>query len=504
MQEESQPFVGTQYNTFGSGSNMDDLVKRDKKEMVFARLSHVFPHFLMYLFIVLPIWLFCLLPLTLMCFPFKLLYGLIVPSSTDKSNDLKYSNVTTISSKVERFYDVVVFGATGFTGRLAVKYIAKQYGAQFKWAIAGRNKGQLEALKKELTEINPACTVVPIIIADVGDLQSLQAMVASTSVIISTVGPFAKYGSDLVRFCSDLGTHYCDITGEVDWVRTMIDLYDDRAKSSGARIVHCCGHDSVPWDMLVLSCANQLKSKNEELREINIYDEARGSASGGTISTIFYSLENRVQYKSMLGFDPLLKSLSSSKSSNKMVINNTMFLRYSKEFKSWCGPFIMASVNANCIKRSNAINNYSTSFKYDEALLYPSFFAGFVNVMQLILFVTLLSCPPLAYIMKAYVLPKPGEGPSAEEMSKSYLNITAIAKGSHNSTVSAMIYFPDDPGYKETARMVVESALTLLYEKNNIKVGGGVFTPASCQGNLLVKRLVDTGAYFIPMDQLRS
>ncbi len=500
--EESTPFVGTQYNTFGSANiNMNELVKRDKKEMAFAKFSSVFPHFIVYLVIVLPLWLFCLLPITLICLPFKLLYGLIVPSATKKGNDLKFTNVTIKPSKVDRVYDIVVFGATGFTGRLAVKYIAKQYGTQFKWAFAGRNKQQLEALKKELIEINPTCANVPIILADVADLQSLQDMVASTSVIISTVGPFAKYGSDLVRFCSDLGTHYCDITGEIDWVREMIDKYDDQAKVSGARIVHCCGHDSVPWDLLVQSCANQLKSKNEELTEINIYDEARGSASGGTINTIFYSLENRVQYSSKLGFDPLLKALSSSKSSNKMVINNTMFLRYSKQFKSWCGPFIMASVNANCVKRSNAINNYSASFKYNEALIYPSFFAGFINVMQLILFVTLLSCPPFAYVLKTYVLPKPGEGPSADEMSKSYLNITAIAKGSKNSTVSAMIYFPDDPGYRETARMLVESALTLFYEKNNIKVGGGVFTPASCQGHLLVKRLVDTGAYFTPMSQ---
>lgn len=206
----------------------------------------------------------------------------------------------------------------------------------------------------------------------------------------------------------------------------MIDKYDDVARQSGARIVSMCGHDCAPWDLIVLECANKLKKQNESLVEINCYDEIRASASGGTYATLFHSLEDRVIYKAALGFDPLLKNLEGKKSDNKFSVKNQSFLGYSKEFGAYVGPFVMAAVMSNCVRRSNAVNNYSNKLVYREAEVYPSFMAGFVSVLRLIVFGTALFNPVFKWILASYILPKPGEGPSEKAMDKGWLKITGI------------------------------------------------------------------------------
>jgi short subunit dehydrogenase-like uncharacterized protein len=159
--------------------------------------------------------------------------------------------------------------------------------------IAGRRKDALESIRNELAVIDKDLAKLPIVVADSSSPDSLKALVLSTNVVISTTGPFAKYGSLLVELCAQFGTNYCDITGEIDWVRQMIDKYDDVAKASGARIVNMCGHDCVPWDLMVLECSKTLKAKGENLASIDLYDEIRATASGGTIATLLHSLEDR-------------------------------------------------------------------------------------------------------------------------------------------------------------------------------------------------------------------
>ena len=223
----------------------------------------------------------------------------------------------------------------------------------------------------------------------------------------------------------EYGTHYCDITGETDWVRKMIDKHDDRARQTGARIVHFCGHDCVPWDLAVLECSNLMKKKGQKLQEVHCYDEICADASGGTFATIFHSLNQRVKYAAKLGFDPLLKTTlgdycdEKGKSTSTFISQNQSFLGYSKEYKHWVGPFVMAMVMANCVRRSFALNKYSNKLTYKEAKVYPSFMAGAIDVIGFAIFGVCIVIPPLKWLfIKLGFIPLPGEGPSVAQMDK--------------------------------------------------------------------------------------
>jgi hypothetical protein len=277
--------------------------------------------------ITLPICLFVLVPFTLA----EKVLKMLLPRKSKKSESEKLlgKRDTSISqlksfSKAElsaREFDIIIFGATGFTGKMAAVYMARTYGSSVKWAIAGRSQKKLEDIKKEVAanSSDEAVSTCSIVVADSMDQKSLDAMTQNSRVILSTAGPFGKYGHGLVEACALNGTHYCDITGESDWVREMIDKYDDVAKVSGARIVHFCGHDCVPWDLLVLELSKKIKQKQDSIAEVHFYDEIRSAPSGGTMDTVFHALGNRTKYKAECGFDPLLKTLL-GESSNKLMI----------------------------------------------------------------------------------------------------------------------------------------------------------------------------------------
>lgn len=221
----------------------------------------VYPQFFMSCFVLIPAWLFFLLPVTLMYNIFAQFQRLIKGESSRKAPAPKEVKIAKGSGK--KTYDVVIFGATGFTGRLAAIYMAKNY-ASLSWTIAGRRKDALLKIKSELVGINASLSSMEVIVADVNDMHSLTAMAQQTKVIITTAGPFDKYGTNLVHVCVEQGVDYCDITGsisihiswvlilagETDWTRQMVTNYDDSARSSGSRIVHFCGHDCIPWDLL--------------------------------------------------------------------------------------------------------------------------------------------------------------------------------------------------------------------------------------------------------------
>jgi len=314
-------------------------------------------------------------------------------------------------------------------------------------------------------------------------------MISETRVVITTVGPYDRYGTPLVELCAHYGTSYCDITGEANWVREMTDKYDETARRTGARIVHFCGHDCLPWDLLTLVVSDSFKKANEEMTNINYYDEVAGAPSGGTIETIFNALESKYNYKPSVQFDPLLIS-NGTKSQFMSSDKSPRFLSYSTEFGKWCGYFLMASVNCNCVRRSNAINGYGKKLSYNESKVFPGFMAGFTEIVSLFFFVNCVLFPPTKYILQKFLLPKPGEGPSEEKLEKGFLRITAIGTGASGRKVKGQIYFPKDPGYLETARMLVESGLALALESSKIKVGGGVWTPAVCLGRTVLDRLI--------------
>lgn len=244
-----------------------------------------------------------------------------------------------------------------------------------------------------------------------------------------------------------------------------------------------------------MECSKELKNKGDTIVKVNMYDELSINASGGTLATLFHSLSKRSHYKSAIGFDPLLKTIKGDKSENKFKVANQSYLSYSKEYGAWCGPFVMAAVMANCVRRSNAVSNYSGSIKYSEAVVYASFMAGIVVLVDLLILGTALLCPPIKWCMLSCgCLPNPGEGPSEAVMDEGFLKVTAVATGSNGNTVKAMMYFPTDPGYRDTARMLVESGLVLAFEPNRVKTGGGVWTPAVCLGEALMERLIASGS----------
>jgi len=486
----------------------NDPMIRDKKSLPLSGYSAI-PTAIVHVFVILPIIFVVLVPALLVTLGFNKVGSMFSkPEKPPIEKDEVLADVTIVESS-KRPFDLVLFGSTGFTGRLAAMYVAKTYGSSIRWAICGRRKSALEEIRTELLGLNSDLKAedIAIIIADSTDYASLSRMVESTRVVCTTAGPFDKYGSDLVKCCAERGTHYCDITGETDWVRKMIDKYDEKARETGARIVHFCGHDCVPWDLAVLECSNQLKKQGQSLAEVHCYDEICAEASGGTFATVFHSLAQRVQYTSKLGFDPLLKtspgdncettSGGASKSTAIFSAKNQSFLGYSAEFKegAWVGPFVMAMVMANCVRRSFALNRYSPKMVYREFAVYPSFMAGVVTLIGMMLIGLAIMIPPLKWLLlETGFIPKPGQGPSVASMDKGFLKVTALATGDSGGKAKLEFYFPTDPGYRDTARMLVESGLVLALQLKDVKVPGGVYTPAACQGEVLTQRLLDTGS----------
>lgn len=502
------------------------LVIGSNKSLPYSGVD-VIPAFLVCVLVVFPLWLFLLLPFTI-CWQLILHFSFtkkVETAAVAGVNPLRDNrdqpNASAIGNVETRRFELVLFGATGYTGKMAAVYLAKRYGTSVQWAIAGRRITALQKLKNELVSLDNKLQYLPIIIADSSDSVMLDNMVRQTKVVITTVGPFDKYGTKLVESCAIHGTHYCDITGETDWVRQMIELYDTTARKSGARIVHFCGHDCVPWDLVTLECALKLRKDydGEALQSINFFDELSSAPSGGTIATVLHALTNRVKYKSQIGFDPLLlrkcsvdskqascgETLCSTdndhtaavKSNNNLIIKVQSMLGYSKDYHCWCGPFVMSTVMANCVRRSNVLNNYGREVTYREALVYPSIFAGIIDITYLLLLGTVLLCPPVRLLVTGTpFLPTPGQGPTKSALDNGFLRVTAFAEGCYGSKVQAMMYFPTDPGYRDTARMLVESGLSLALDvpAAKITVGGGIWTPASCQGHVLTERLVKSGS----------
>ena len=405
-------------------------------------------------------------------------------------------------SDEEREFDVVLYGATGFTGKLAVEHIAKTYllresaGPKLRWAVAGRNQSALEKVVKETCGDDGAS--LPIIIADGNDAEALKKLVRRTNVVISTAGPFFKYSHEIVRQCAENGTHFADITGEVDWVAVMIDLHGETAKTTGARIVSCCGHDSVPWDLTVCMINQELNKKGELMKRVECFDDIRGAPSGGTLATIASMIDGgfrpRWIHKRRLAFDPWLKTPAGSKSSTKTTISNPFLPFFNHELKKWEAFFVMAEVNGKVAQRSNALLGYNAdgTFVYSEGQVYPDFWTASVSILGLLIIMPVLFIPPL----RAQLFLAPGTGPSRSALERGFLRIQGKGTGDKGTVVRTDMYFPRDAGYVDTARMLVECGILLAQASPSQKGGGGFHTPASAFGSSLIERLKLGGTVF--------
>jgi short subunit dehydrogenase-like uncharacterized protein len=453
--------------------------------------------------------------------------------------------IVNIIPREKRKYDLILFGASGYVGKLAVSYLVKEYGVvndsnnnnnsssnsndykqqqqqqqQVKWAIAGRSELKLKSTLLEIAQ-ELGCFIdnedfmlnhVDVIIADTSDPSTLKRLVENTRCIASTVGPFQKYGSPLVEFCAKYGTHYADITGEVPWNKEMMRLYEHSAQHTGAKIVSFCGHDSIPWDVTVRYLSNKLREDcNDELRQVECLNELVGGVSGGTLATVFESIDRTVkdfQWDSLSKIimddtlDMYQRLPCGAESENKIVSDLPWTIgkcrNPSQRFATkWCGPFFMAAINMEVAGRSVALSKGTKQIvKYREAIVAENMMDAFVAWWGTILFGTAAINPVLLPILKKF-LPSPGEGPTESVLNDGFLCVTGHGIGKNGNEVESVFYFPHDGGYKSTARMLVESSICLaLDEDRHESSSGGFYSPASLMCDALLDRLVKTGSSF--------
>ncbi len=399
-----------------------------------------------------------------------------------------------MSDRGERQFDVIVHGATGFTGLLVAEYLQRQYGINqsLRWAIAGRDEQKLQTARASLGE-NAA--ELPIIVADSFDKTALDKLVAQTKVVISTVGPYALYGSPLVKICAQTGTHYCDLAGEAQWIKRMQDLYENDAKQSGAWIVHCCGFDSIPSDLGVHFLQRLSADKfNAACTDIKMgVAKLKGGASGGTVASIVNLA------KEASGDAALRKELSNPYSTcpeghGFSARQNNVKAEYDEDFNSWLGPFIMAAINTRVVHRSNALsgNSYGNDFKYQEAMMTGEGSSGKSAARKIGLgmggFMIGASLAPIRWGLERWVLPKPGEGPSEKEQLEGSFHLIFVGRTDKGEVVRCQVKGDRDPGYGSTAKMLGQAAACLANDVA-VETPGGFWTPATLMGDQLIERL---------------
>ncbi len=417
-------------------------------------------------------------------------------------------SATKTQKKSSRPYDIVLWGATGFTGQLVAEYLTRKYGVdrEVKWALAGRNQSKLEQVRAQLVAVDAKAANLPIILGDATDRASLAAVVAPARVVITTVGPYAVHGKEMVAAAVDHGTDYVDLTGETNFAREMIDLHHARAQETGARIVHCCGFDSIPSDLGTLVIQNEMQARHGmRCGEVKFYmGEASGGISGGTLASmmnLFTSAASDRNLRRLMG-DPY--ALNPDRSQRGPDGRDQHGPRWDADMKRWTGPFVMAAINTRVVRRSNALLGwqYGRDFRYSECMSFGTGPKGWLTAAGLTAglagFAMASTFAPTRKLLEKK-LPGPGEGPSKEKRDKGFfvvrlLGIGEKANGAAAPRLLETVRGQADPGYGESAKMLSESALCLA--KDGVKAAGGVLTPAACMGMPLVERLRQAGMTF--------
>jgi saccharopine dehydrogenase (NAD+, L-glutamate forming) len=397
-----------------------------------------------------------------------------------------------------RPYAVILYGATSFVGQITAHYLTNflsnaknKGGSNVTWAIAGRDEEKLNELQSKLE------SKVDIIIANSKDSASLDEMTKQTQVIISTVGPYLKYGEPLIKSCAENGTDYVDLTGEAIFIKDMMDKYQDTAKRSGARIVNSCGFDSIPSDLGVYFTQTKAEEKfGEACNVIHMrVKAAKGGISGGTIAsmaTIFEEVgEDKSRRKQVA--NPYL--LNDDTDVPNIRQDNVSKPEYDSTHKRWLAPFVMASINTRIVHRSNQLLSYEygRDFKYDEAMWMKDGVKGklssYAMSAGLLGFATAMMIKPSRELLSKHVLPKAGTGPSKDEQENGYFDIRHFGQTAKNDTITVKVTGDKDPGYGSTSRMLAQAALCLAQDISKEDVGGGFWTPASAMGDKLIARL---------------
>ncbi|MBR8336147.1 saccharopine dehydrogenase NADP-binding domain-containing protein [Burkholderia ambifaria] len=397
--------------------------------------------------------------------------------------------------------DLVVFGATSFVGQILTRYLSEYLsgsGETLRWAIAGRSEAKLRHVREAL---GAAWQTLPIIVADAADDMQLQALCARTRVVVSTVGPYALYGEPLVRICAQTGTDYCDLTGETQWIKRMIERYEPAARQSGARIVHCCGFDSVPSDIGVLFLQQHARRQwgvpatHAKMRVKTL----KGGASGGTVASVINVVREAAADPALRR--ELLDPYALCPADHRFTVRQhaVRSAEFDRDSGTWIAPFVMAAINERVVHRSNALagDAYGTRFAYDEAVITGTGLKGRLAALTMVAglgaFMAGVLIPPVRGLMERFLLPKPGEGPSVAAQLAGRYDLRFFGRADDGRTLRVKVTGDRDPGYGSTGKMLGQAALSLALDcsRDGAKTGrgGGFWTPATMFDTRFVERL---------------
>ena len=397
--------------------------------------------------------------------------------------------------------DLVIWGATGFTGKLVCEYITNSYNSKdLNWTIAGRNEEKLLKLKNRLNIKNS------ILIGNSNDKSSLEKICGKTKVICSTVGPYALYGTNLIHACIKMKTNYCDISGETQWIRKIIDTFHEKAKKQKIKIVNSCGFDSIPSDVGVYFCqSNYYKENGVYANEINMrVAGTRGGFSGGTYNSLTNVIHEASLNKSVrkilnnpYGLNPINEQSGPDKKDLKSV-------EYDNEAKSWIAPFVMAGINTKIVRRSNALLNYKygNSFLYSEAVLVGNGILGKI-IGYLSLIPILMVIQKKGSVIKKIVdlfVPKAGEGPSKKQRENGFFSLKFFF-GNNRQRYLAKVTGDMDPGYGSTSKMLAECAICLALD-DTLNENYGVITPSVAFEENILERLQNNAGLEFSMKKI--
>jgi short subunit dehydrogenase-like uncharacterized protein len=379
-----------------------------------------------------------------------------------------------------RRFDIVLYGATGFTGRQAVRYFAENAPPGTSWAIAGRDRNKLDNLEAK----------VPVLVADAADQSAVDRVASQTRILVSTAGPFSLYGDQIVGACVRFRTHYVDITGETLWVRSLIDRYHEQASAEGTRIIPCCGFDCVPCDLGAYWISSQL---GRATTEVKAYFQAKGgSPNGGTLATAMYTWESGAvaQMRDPFLLTPGVKRLPSP------IENDPQGTHFDSDIDAWVTPWVMGVIDTRVVRRSCAILGHDFAYqeymKFDgpRARFHASAFAALSAVVE-----SSLRISGLRRLLRR-LAPAPGTGPSDREMDAGWFRCDLFARASDGHTVRGLIAAEGDPANRITVKCVCESALVLAGGDNTLPSRAGVLTPSTGLGDALLLRLSKRGIAF--------
>ena len=393
--------------------------------------------------------------------------------------------------------DIILFGATSFVGKITTQYLLTEIGLgnNVKWAIAGRS---LQKLKQFKAELGSKAEAIPVIVADSSDSASLTKMCQQTRVVLSTVGPYALYGESLIEACVNNGNDYCDLTGEAYWIKKMLDKYQIRAEKTGARIINCCGFDSIPSDLGV-HFLQQLSQKQlgTYCSDVKLRVKAmKGGVSGGTVASgieMAKAVKKDPTLRRKMGNPYLLCQPQTSIVKQPRILKPT----FDKDFQAWSAPFIMETINSRVVLRSNNLQqqNALENFTYGEAVLTGKGRKGYFRALGVTLglgsFALAAKNKFLRFLIQKFALPKPGQGPSPAQQENGFFDLRILGKN-NQQTVLVKVTGDRDPGYGCTAKMLVQSGLCMAFDISRSDLCGGFWTPATAMGDKLITRLIDS------------